>query len=736
MNAPFPYTPAGGQQMTPFGNPPVLGPQIPGTTGGMPAQPGLSVAHNPMAQELQSKGRGEDTMLVHMTPGEVGGLQQLAMASGGSLTINPETGLPEAGWLGKLLPTLIGTALAATGIGAPLAAGIVGLGQTALTGDINKGLMAGLGAFGGASLAGAAGIGSSISNNAFGVLGSKAGVLGANMGAGAAAAGAGLPGAATNLAPGMVSGGAAGSVPGAVPGLSTASGGFNLPGADLISKVPAAALKGAASLPIPGDMLAEQLASQAVPAVGGAASSAAGQAAQAGAKGFFGKFGEAASQGLGGKMAKYAPYAAGLGLLGNVSEAMTPEYKLPQEENKSVYEGPYQFPERRLQPRESGPGGEIVFFDKVNPYPGFLTKDGKLPKGYAEGGETSGGVGSLPMDPSMSRMLASYTDRFRTSPGAITAQNGYPGPSFRDKVLGKGEADFGFKKSSAITPPAANQPGSNEASPTAAFSPNASATATNGQMGGTSIPNFVEGVQGQLLQRDGFAVPPPNMDINPQLKGFNIDAAKVNGQGMMPNFKLEDLRIEPIHNPNVGFSDGLNGTGGSMGRGLGGFDTFGQYNPFGSSGGASSVGSGLDAKYGGGNYNFLDDDYYEEYARGGEVNMKDGSFVVDARTVSELGNGSSNAGIERLSGLGGQPVRGNGDGVSDSVRARIGGKQEARVARDEVIFSPEAVARLGGGNHSKGTQKLYAMMEKAHKARKQAKRGQDTGVAKGLGALS
>jgi hypothetical protein len=124
--------------------------------------------------------------------------------------------------------------------------------------------------------------------------------------------------------------------------------------------------------------------------------------------------------------------------------------------------------------------------------------------------------------------------------------------------------------------------------------------------------------------------------------------------------------------------------------------------------------------------------FMEAYARGGAVNMRDGSFVVDARTVSELGNGSSNAGIEMLSRMGGRPVRGPGDGVSDSVRASIGGRQEARVARDEVIFPPEAVRRVGGGNEARGTKKLYALMNKAHKARKKAKRGQDTGVRRGL----
>ena len=45
-----PYTPAGGSGMS---TGPTLGPQIPGTTGGLPAQPGLSVASNPMAKQLQ-----------------------------------------------------------------------------------------------------------------------------------------------------------------------------------------------------------------------------------------------------------------------------------------------------------------------------------------------------------------------------------------------------------------------------------------------------------------------------------------------------------------------------------------------------------------------------------------------------------------------------------------------------------------------------------------------------------
>jgi len=120
-------------------------------------------------------------------------------------------------------------------------------------------------------------------------------------------------------------------------------------------------------------------------------------------------------------------------------------------------------------------------------------------------------------------------------------------------------------------------------------------------------------------------------------------------------------------------------------------------------------------------------------AKGGEF-LKDGSFVIDARTVSEIGNGSSNAGMEILAQLGGRPVDGPGDGVSDDVPAMIEGGQEARVARDEVIFDPETVKAIGGGSAKKGADRLYALMDRAHEARKKADRGEDTGV--GLGALS
>jgi len=112
------------------------------------ASGGLSSA----AQHLASKGRNGDSMLVHMTPGEVKGLQALAMAHGGSLRINPNTGLPEASFLKNILPMIAGAAL--TPFLGPMGAALATGGfETIRTGDIGKGLTAGLGAFGGGNLA-------------------------------------------------------------------------------------------------------------------------------------------------------------------------------------------------------------------------------------------------------------------------------------------------------------------------------------------------------------------------------------------------------------------------------------------------------------------------------------------------------------------------------------------------------------------------------------------------------
>lgn len=473
----------------PVGSSPMLGQQVPGMTGGLPSQGGLSVLANPMAQQLQSMGRDEDTMLVHMTPGEVNSLQGLAMAHGGSLTINPETGLPEAGFLKKLLPTILGAGLMLIpGVNALAAAGMVAAGSVAKTGSLKKGLMAGLSAYGGASLAGGLGAG-----NVFG-----------------GAAKQGLKNAAT-----------------------TGFGKF-------------------ATSP--------ELLAQSVAEGGGAVGLAGTTAAKTGLAGIAQNFGTAARAGLPagtpGVISKAAPMLAASGLMQGVSGAMAPS------------------------------GG------------GSVAPDGRVDNSYQ---------------------------------GPYYAQDRQQIMDLGDPTSSKQRRHFGISMPEIYnTMGQVVQPGSNTARGT------------------------------QIMQPM----------LNPNAKKSKDDKGKPM-YSFMPTTYMGG--IDPAEEEGMGYADG------------------------------------------------------------GEVQMSDGAFVLDARTVSELGNGSSNAGMEALSRIGGRPINGPGDGVSDSISARIGRDQPARVARDEVLMSAEAVRRIGKGSPQRGADKLYSLMNKAHKARKKAERGQDTKLRRGLG---
>jgi len=137
--------------------------------------------HN-TAHYLKSKGRGRDTELVHMSKREIKGLQDLAKAAGGSLTINPDTGLVEAGFLEDALPVVAAAAATyftagaaapylSTALGSSMAGGIAAgalagagisgitaaitgkdVGNAALMGGIGGGISGGLGAYGDANV--------------------------------------------------------------------------------------------------------------------------------------------------------------------------------------------------------------------------------------------------------------------------------------------------------------------------------------------------------------------------------------------------------------------------------------------------------------------------------------------------------------------------------------------------------------------------------------------------------
>jgi hypothetical protein len=69
---------------------------------------------------------------------------------------------------------------------------------------------------------------------------------------------------------------------------------------------------------------------------------------------------------------------------------------------------------------------------------------------------------------------------------------------------------------------------------------------------------------------------------------------------------------------------------------------------------------------------------------------------------------------------GGRLLKGPGDGVSDSIPAVIGKRQPARLADGEFVVPARIVSELGNGSTEAGARKLYAMMERIQKGRRKS----------------
>ena len=76
-------------------------------------------------------------------------------------------------------------------------------------------------------------------------------------------------------------------------------------------------------------------------------------------------------------------------------------------------------------------------------------------------------------------------------------------------------------------------------------------------------------------------------------------------------------------------------------------------------------------------------------------------------------------GISRL-------LKGPGDGTSDDIKATIDGERPARLATGEFVVDARTVSELGNGSTEAGAAKLNKMVERVHNTRKRAKRGKDS----------
>ena len=561
---------------------------------------------HPIAQAVQSQGRGKDTQLVHMTPNEVQGLQALAKAHGGSLSVNPSTGLPEAGFLDSLLPTILGAGLAAATGGSSLMIG-AGLGalQYARTGSLEKGLMAGLGAYGGA------GLGQSL------------------MGAGALANTGTMSPMNKALEANLAAKQAVGSASGAVAKEAAQKA------AEETAKNLAAQQASVAAQ----NTFTQNLSNMGTGLKAAAMSPSTFMDAYAGS---------------GMDLAKYGGAAAAPVLLQQPKTTTPPS---DNEQYRYTYD-PGRASEAELAAqRAANPFGELNYFKPRYQGPNMVrvAQGGELK--YADGGifglaadlykDATSGAQEYEYDP----VTKTYKKKASAPIGAVAPVGIAGGDSSGSQPLTQAQIDFLDKEAAT--------PGARDAR-----------------------MEKIGGLIGMLA---------PGSIARALIGGGNSLTGGGVGQTRAPVFTVDTS------------GTGITSSGASASDNMGGSVTQYSEDP------AQTAANQAEAEAGG--YPTLAQGGLAGLAAGG---MAKGGFVVPADVVSALGNGSTDAGLRTLQAKMGavKPIKGNGDGLSDSIPTSIDGKQPARVADGEAYIPPETVAKIGGGDPKKGAKKLYAMMDK------------------------
>jgi hypothetical protein len=100
------------------------------------------------------------------------------------------------------------------------------------------------------------------------------------------------------------------------------------------------------------------------------------------------------------------------------------------------------------------------------------------------------------------------------------------------------------------------------------------------------------------------------------------------------------------------------------------------------------------------------------------------SFVNPVARMAQGGMAYAQGGISSLGGYsdGGRMLKGPGDGMSDSIPAKIGSKQPARLADGEFVVPADVVSHLGNGSTDAGARQLYGMMDRIRAQRTGKKR--------------
>jgi hypothetical protein len=106
----------------------------------------------------------------------------------------------------------------------------------------------------------------------------------------------------------------------------------------------------------------------------------------------------------------------------------------------------------------------------------------------------------------------------------------------------------------------------------------------------------------------------------------------------------------------------------------------------------------------------------QQFFRKGKFNFQPAKMYAGGGMPVAMAMG----GLGTLGGYsdGGRLLKGPGDGVSDSIPATIGrGAQPARLADGEFVIPARIVSELGNGSTDAGARKLYAMMDRIQRTR-------------------
>ena len=538
----------------------------------------MSLQH--AAQHLSSHGRGNDSTLVHMSPREVSSLNAIAKAHGGQLTTNPHTGLPEAGFLESILPMAAGFALNAVMPGSGmLVPALVGGGTALLTGSLEKGLMAGLGAYGGANL------GASLA--AQGVEQAAAAELAPTLGAQQAQAAQTISNQFGNVA-------ANGIPAGQTQAYIDATKAAYAPATDLVQTAQTNALNNYNNLDF-ADKMKSNFSTLTSPG---------------GASGLFDKVTSSPMSLLKTVGASSAP---------GVSEAMKP--KKPEEVQADTDMGQrYAYSPGYVNPTPdaSASGQEQTF---MNPsYRPVSDAEAKKIYGFADGGATSA--------PS----LASYTAAQPSTPIST------PAPAFSIPAVNSMADLVRAPESQGLVNAYLNRPAPIDVkSEFNSYLQNTlkakpMAVANSGLT--TAKPVAKAGSDSEYI----FNAKTQKYVKNPKYEDPEEAAKKKKASSYVNTGVRGGMGVSAYQNPKAGF-----------------------------------------------------------YAEGGGIS--DAGY--------NLGGYSD----------GGRLLRGPGDGVSDSIPAVIGKKQPARLADGEFVVPARIVSELGNGSTEAGARKLYAMMDRIQKAR-------------------